>query len=100
MPLQIQRVATVYQLSNPSDLWAVFQDHLPAGWLTTLTYCKAQESDPAPVFRLTMQNSETRQLVTASLSDVIVSDLMTVTAQTVSDYNAENPNNTIQEPGS
>jgi hypothetical protein len=90
----------VYLLSNPSDLWAVFEDHLPAGWLTTLTYCKEKETDPEPLFRLTMQNAETRQIVTTSLSGVVVSDLVTVIAQTVAEYNAANPTNTIQEPGS
>jgi hypothetical protein len=97
MPLQIQRTANVYQLWDDDDLKSVFVDHLEAGWLTTLTYTTV---DGVAAFRLTMQNAESRQLVNASLDDVVVSDLVTVIAQTVDEYNEANPNNTIEEPGS
>lgn len=95
MPLQIQRTATVYRLWDEEDLKAVFVDHLPGGWLTTLTYFKEKDTDVAE-FRLTLQNAETRQIVTASLDGVVVSDLVTVVAQTVEQYNAENPDSVIE----
>lgn len=97
MPLQIQRTATVYRLWDDDDLKAVFVDHLPAGWLTTLTFA-SDGGDPA--FRLVIQNSATRQIVQAPLDHVIVSDLVTVVAQSVNDYNAEHPGNEIEESGS
>lgn len=99
MPIQIQRTATVYRLWNTDDLWAVFADHFDAGWATTLIYCKADES-AAPAFRLTLQHSETRQIKTAALDEVLVSDLVTVQVMTVAAYNAEHPETTIEEPGS
>lgn len=97
MPLQIHRVANVYRLWDDADLKALFADHIGADWLTTLTYVA---SDGQPDFRLTMQNSKTRQIVTATLSDVIVSDFVTVFAQTVAEYNAAYPDNVIEEQGS
>lgn len=97
MPLQIQRSALVYRLWDDADLKELFADHIGADWLTTLTYVM---DNGEPDFRLTMQNSKTRQIVTATLSDVIVSDFVTVMAQTVSEYNAANPEHTIEELGS
>jgi hypothetical protein len=97
MPLQIQRTATVYRLWDDDDLKALFVDHLPGGWLTTLTYIR--DNDVAG-FRVMMQNAESRQQVTATLAQVVVSDLVSVVAQSVADYNAENPGSAIQEPGS
>lgn len=96
MPLQIQRTATVYRLWDDDDIRALFEDHAGAGWLCTITCLK----DTVVVWQVSLQNAATRQLVTANRDGVVVSDLVTVQAQTVSEYNAANPGNTIEEQGS
>lgn len=97
MPLQIQRTATVYRLWDDDDIHALFEEHAAAGWLCTLTCLK----DSVVRWQVSLQNSATRQLVTAALGEVIVSDLVTVQAQSVDDYNAGHPNDMIeQESGS
>jgi len=92
MPLQIQRTATVYRLWDDDDIHALFEDHADAGWLCTLTCLK----DTAVVWQVSLQNTAARQFVTAPKSSVVVSDLTTVVAQTVSEYNAANPDNMIE----
>ena len=96
MPLQIQRTATVYQLWDDSDVQALFEDHAEAGWLCTLTCLK----DTVVRWQVSLQNSATRQLVSAPRTDVVVSDLVTVESLTVSAYNTANPAHTIEEPSS
>jgi hypothetical protein len=47
-----------------------------------------------------MQNSATRQQLTVPLTDVVVSDLVSVQAMTVAEFNAAHPDDAIEEPGS
>lgn len=94
MPLQIQRPATVYRLWDEADRTALFEAHALVGWLCQATCLK--EGDGIK-WQASLQKSDTRQLVTASLSEVIVSDLVTVESQTVEAYNSANPDNPIEE---
>lgn len=88
MPIQIQRVANVYQLSDNTDLRTCFEDLGAAGWVCSLI-CSAD----GWVVRL--QHNEKKQLIPATLSDVVVSDGVTVEATSVADYNTANPDNQI-----
>lgn len=97
MPLQIQRTATVYRLWDDDDVHALFEDHAAAGWLCTLT-CMGDGS--GLTWQVSLQNSAARQVITAPTSSVVVSDQVTVQAQTVAEYNAANPGNTIEGQGS
>lgn len=97
MPLVIQRTATVYRLWDDDDVHALFEDHASAGWLCTLTCTK---SDSSVVWQVSLQNSSTRQLVQAPRADVVVSDLVTVEAQTLLAYNLAHPDDMIEEQGS
>lgn len=94
MPLQIQRTATVYRLWDSGDVTALFEAHAADGWVCQTTCHKDGDS---LTWVVSLQKSDTRQLVTATLSDVVVSDLVTVYAQTVGDYNAANPDQPIEE---
>lgn len=93
MPLIIQRTATVYRLWDDEDVHALFEDHAAADWLCTLNCGK--ESDVV-TWRVAMQHTANRQVVAALRDEVIVSDLVTVIAQSVQDYNEANPDNTIE----
>jgi hypothetical protein len=93
MPMVIQRTATVYRLWDHNDFAALFDDHANAGWLCTLT---AQKPADVVVKQVALQNTQTRQLVNAQLTDVVVSDLVTVEAQTVAEYNVAHPDNAIE----
>lgn len=93
MPLTIQRTATVYRLWDDADLRDCFTDHAELGWVGSLV-CAKETDTVTWVVRL--QHSELRQLISASLEDVVVSDGVTVQAQTVTDYNTANPDNQIE----
>jgi hypothetical protein len=93
MPLQIQRTATVYRLWDDDDVNALFEDHATADWLCTINCAK---EDGVVVWRFGLQNTAARQVVTATRDHVVVSDLVTASAQTVADYNAANPDNLIE----
>ena len=93
MPLQIQRTATVYRLWDDEDLRELFEDHAANDWLCALN---CEKEDTVVVWRVGMQNTEARQVVTATRDQVIVSDLVTVLAQNLADYNTANPDNTIE----
>jgi hypothetical protein len=95
MPLVIQRSATVYRLWVQSDVSALFEDHAAAGWLCTLTCVP-----PDMVWQVAMQKAATRQQITSPLTEVVVSDLVSVQAMTVADFNAAYPDDVIEEPGS
>jgi hypothetical protein len=95
MPLVIQRSATVYRLWEQTDVSALFEDHAAVGWLCTLTCVP-----PELVWQVAMQKSATRQQLTVPLTDVVVSDLVSVQAMTVAEFNAEYPDDAIEEPGS
>lgn len=93
MPLTIQRSATVYRLWEDSDMRECFADHALTGWVCSLVCAK--END-ATVWAVRLQNADLRQIVSASVGDVIVSDGVTVQALTVADYNTANPDNQIE----
>jgi hypothetical protein len=95
MPLVIQRSATVYRLWVQADVSALFEDHAALGWLCTLTCVP-----PDMAWRVSMQRSVTRQLIIAPLTEVVVSDLVSVQAMTVAEFNAAHPDDAIEEPGS
>jgi hypothetical protein len=95
MPLVIQRSAKVYRLWVQADVSALFEDHAAVGWLCTLTCVP-----PELVWQVAMQKAATRQMVTAPLTEVVVSDLVSVQAMTVAEFNAAYPNDAIEEPGS
>ena len=95
MPLQIQRTALVYRLWVQSDVSALFEDHAALGWLCTLTFVP-----PELVWQVAMQKAATRQQIAAPLTDVVVSDLVSVQAMTVAEFNAAYPDDVIEEPGS
>lgn len=94
MPLEIQRTVLVYRLWDDDDVRAVCEDHAAAGWLAMKT-CALR--DGAVEWHVSLQNAATRQQITAPTSDVIVSDLVTVVAQNVEQYNAANPDNQISQ---
>lgn len=93
MPLQIQRTVTVYKLWDDGDVKAACQEHAAAGWIAEqrLIY-----QDGQPSLSVSLQNTATKQLVTATHTQVIVSDLRSVVAQTVDEYNTANPDNLIE----
>jgi hypothetical protein len=95
MPLVIQRSAKVYRLWVQSDVSALFEDHAAVGWLCTLTCVP-----PELVWQVSMQKAATRQLITAPLAGVVVSDLVSVQAMTVTEFNTAYPDDAIEEPGS
>jgi len=95
MPLVIQRSAAVYRLWVQSDVSALFEDHAALGWLCTLTCVP-----PDMVWQVAMQKAATRQQLTVPLTDVVVSDLVSVQAMTVAEFNAAYPDDVIEEPGS
>ena len=97
MPLQIQRTATVYRLWDDDDLRELFEDHAANDWLCALN---CEKEDGVTVWRVGLQNTGARQVVTATREQVIVSDFVTVIAQTVDEYNAAHPDNTIEGMGS
>ena len=97
MPLVIQRTATVYRLWNNDDVHDLFESHANAGWLCQTTCIKDGDG---VTWQVTLQKSDTRQLVQAPLGDVVISDLVTVESQTLLAYNLANPNDAIEEPGS
>ena len=97
MPLQIQRTATVYRLWDDGDVHELFEDHAAVDWLCTLNCAK---DSGVVVWQVGLQNTAARQVVTATRDHVVVSDLVTVVAQTVAEYNAANPGNMIEESGS
>lgn len=93
MPLIIQRTATVYRLWDDDDLRQLFEDHAAADWLCVLNCGK---EDGQVTWQVGLQNTAARQVVTALRDQVVVSDLVTVIAQSVEDYNAANPDNMIE----
>ena len=95
MPLVIQRSATVYRLWVQSDVSALFEDHAALGWLCTLTCVP-----PELVWQVAMQKAATRQQITAPLTEVVVSDLVSVQAMSVAAFNTAYPDDAIEEPGS
>jgi hypothetical protein len=95
MPLVIQRSAAVYRLWVQSDVSALFEDHAAVGWLCTLTCVP-----PEMVWQVAMQKAATRQQITAPLPEVVVSDLVSVQAMSVAEFNAAYPDDAIEEPGS
>lgn len=97
MPVTITRTAEVYRLWDDADLRALFDSHAQAGWLCTLNCFLETDS---VVWQVQLQLSAARQLVTAGLADVIVSDGVTVQSMSLTDYNAANPDHAIEEPGS
>lgn len=97
MPVTITRTAEVYRLWDDSDVRALFDSHAQAGWLCTLS---AFTEDGVVVWQVQLQLSALRQLITAGLADVIVSDTVTVQAMSLADYNAANPDHVIEEPAS
>jgi hypothetical protein len=52
------------------------------------------------VWQVNMQKAATRQQITAPLTEVVVSDLVSVQAMTVAEFNAAYPDDAIEEPGS
>jgi len=90
MPLQIQRTATVYLLWDDSDIKALFEGLSAAGWLCTLTIVDG-------VWQVALQHSANRVLVTAPRSSVVISDGLTVAAQSVDEFNTANPGHRIEE---
>ena len=90
MPMQIQRPANVYLLWDDSDVRALFDDLSAAGWLCTLTVAGG-------AWQVALQNTAAKQLVTAPTTHVVVSDSVTVYAQTVAEFNAANPDHMIEE---
>lgn len=97
MPLTITRTATVYRLWDNDDLRELFNTHAPSGWVCSLV---CHYEDGATVWGVRLQNNDTRQLLSAHLDHLVVSDLVTVTTQTVADYNLANPEQPIEELGS
>ena len=95
MPLVIQRSAKVYRLWVQSDVSALFEDHAALGWLCTLTCVP-----PELVWQVAMQKAATRQQITAPLTEIVVSDLVSVQAMTVAEFNMAYPDDAIEEPGS
>ena len=93
MPLTIQRTATVYRLWDDDDIHALFEDHAAQDWLCVLNCGK---EDGVVSWRVGLQNTGARQVIDADRTKVVVSDLVTVIAQTVEEYNAANPDNTIE----
>ena len=89
MTLQIQRSANVYLLWDDADVKALFDDLSGLEWLCTLTVA-------AGVWQVALQKAATRQLVTAPTSSVVVSDGVTVFAQTVAEFNAAHPDDQIE----
>ena len=94
MPLTIQRSATVYRLWDENDLRECFGVHAETGWVCSLVCAK--ENDTV-VWAVRLQHSESRQLISAAVDDVVVSDGVTVQALTVAAYNTANPDNVIEE---
>lgn len=94
MPLTITRTASVYRLWDDADIRECFAVHADAGWVCSLVCAK--ENDTV-VWAVRLQHSESRQLISASVDDVVVSDGVTVQALTVADYNTANPDNVIEE---
>jgi hypothetical protein len=84
----------VYRLWDDDDLRELFASHADEGWVCSLV-CGQEGSEITWAVRL--QNNTSRQLLSASLSDVVVSDLVTVVAQSLDDYNAANPDAKIEE---
>jgi hypothetical protein len=89
MPLQIQRPATVYLLWDDAEVRALFDDLSAAGWLCTLTVAGG-------AWQVALQNTAARQLVTAPTTHVVVSDSVTVYAQTVEEFNTAHPDDQIE----
>lgn len=89
MPLQIQRTANVYLLWDDGDVKLLFEELSAADWICTLTVVHG-------VWQVSLQKTATRQHVIAPTSDVVISDGMTVLAQTVEEYNADHPDNMIE----
>lgn len=89
MPLQIQRSANVYLLWDDADVKALFDDLSGLGWLCTLTVSGG-------VWQVGLQNTAARQLVTAPTTSVVVSDSVTVYAQTVEEFNTAHPDDAIE----
>lgn len=84
MPLQIQRAATVYRMWVNDDVKELCVTHAAAGWLVTQTWF--QQGDDV-IHGTSLQKTATNQLVTATDLQVVVSDLVTVSALSVEDYN-------------
>jgi hypothetical protein len=98
MPLTIQRTASVYRLWDDDDLRTCFADHASVGWVCSLV---CYQENGQTVWSVRLQNNDTRQLLSIPADDgVVVSDLVTVQTQTLLEYNAANPDNMIEEPGS
>jgi hypothetical protein len=93
MPMVIQRSATVYTLWDRDDLDACLDDHANAGWLCKLHVLK---DDEGVVRTVSLEKAATKQSVQAPTTHVVVSDLVTVEALTVLEYNIANPDNQIE----
>lgn len=93
MALTITRTATVYRLWDNDDLRELFTLHADVGWVCSLV-CSADG------WGVRLQNASTRQLISAVLGDVVVSDLVTVESQSVAVYNVAHPDDMIEELGS
>ena len=88
----ISRPVSVFRLWDNDDLRECFADHAAVGWVCSLA---AYRDGDTVVWSVGLQNNASRVQLTAGLSDVVVSDLVTVVTQTVDEFNAANPGNEI-----
>jgi len=87
-------MATVYRLWVDADLRELFEVHAGAGW-SSMMVCH-NEKGAGVEWAVTMQRRGKREVLTASLTDVVVSDLATVEAQTVARFNRAHPDDQIE----
>ena len=94
MAITFQRTATVYRLWVDADLRELFEVHAAAGWSSMLV-CH-NEKGAGVEWAVTMQQRGKREVLTAALTDVVVSDLATVEVQTVARFNRAHPDDQIE----
>lgn len=99
MPLQINRPVTVYRLWNMDDVRECFSVHAEAGWLCSLV-CYPDEDRRGklkkPDVQWGVRLQQKRTQIAATLDQVLLSDLTTVTVMSLADYNAEYPDDQIE----
>lgn len=89
MPIQVNKPVTVYRLFDDTDLRDCFTALAESGWLCSLV------AEPGVVWSVRLQHNKNRVQVSADPDGVLVWDGVTPVAQSVADFNTDNPGNRI-----
>lgn len=99
MPIEINRPVTVYRMWDMDDVRQCFEAHAESGWLCSLVCYPDEDHKGKPktvtaVWGVRLQQKRTQ--IAATTDQVLLSDLTTVTAMNLADYNAEYPSDQIE----